>query len=53
LILAIPYDKIERFPLVDLYDFLKLCRIKVVGQRIALEADDEIKEGFNISLRGR
>ena len=52
LILAIPYDQVEGFPFVRLYDFFELCRIKVVGQRVALEADDEIEEGFNVGLGG-
>jgi hypothetical protein len=52
LILAIPYNQVESFPLVGLYEFFELCRIKVVGQRVALEANDEIEEGFNVGLGG-
>jgi len=50
LILVVPHDQVERFALVELYDFLEFCGIKVVGQRVALEANDEIKERFNVGL---
>jgi len=52
LILAVPYDQVEGLSLMELYDFLELRRIKVVGQRVALEAHDEIKERFNVGLGG-
>lgn len=52
LILAIPYDQVESLLLVKLYDFFELCRVQAVGQRVPLEANDEIEEWFNVGLGG-
>lgn len=52
MVLAIPYDQVEGVSFVGLYDFFELCRIKVGGQRVALEANDEIEEGFDVGLGG-
>ena len=51
LLLAIPHQQIQNLPLVVLDNFLQFRHIDTRRQSVTLDADDEIKEGFNVGLR--